>query len=134
SRDRPGRHTLGFEAVCDRLIESGLPSTFAGAIKFWNCNSGYAGIDIEGNRHTPFAKRCADYLREQGYLSCHFFGYEAELNAEPLKKDIFNIDGLPDTFERHDYHKRARVKKENCNLFTFNKFTYKRAKDKRVKF
>ena len=81
AQDREGQQVLEHTEVCDRLIRSGLPATFGGVIKFWNCESGLSSTGRTGKHRHSFAKRCADYLRDKGYRRCRYIGYTGTLSS-----------------------------------------------------
>lgn len=69
---------LQANVVADRLIESGLNTSFAGVIKCWNCHS----AEPVGS-NTAFAQRLADNLYHRGYINCAFQGYVGALDSHP---------------------------------------------------
>jgi hypothetical protein len=74
---------VDYDVVCDRLIASGLPKTFKGAVKCFICHSaedGKVGTDPEVIG-PPFARSVADYMFSKGYKSCSFYGYLGAIDS-----------------------------------------------------
>ena len=73
-----GEEHLTAAEVATRLIESGLPTTYAGTIKCYNCHSAEpVGSD------DAFAQRLANLLFHSGYTNCTFEGYIGALDSHP---------------------------------------------------
>ncbi|MGF1778742.1 hypothetical protein [Vibrio nomapromontoriensis] len=68
--------TVGHRYVVDRLKENGLPKTFSGKIKCYNCNS---ASWFDGKR--SFAQALADYMYGWGYNKCTYYGYRGKLDS-----------------------------------------------------
>ncbi|NUW75095.1 hypothetical protein HOP38_21575 [Vibrio mediterranei] len=71
-----GGKELGHRFVVDRLRENGLPKSFRGKIKCYNCNS---GSWLNGKR--SFAQALADYMYGWGYDKCTYYGYRGKLDS-----------------------------------------------------
>jgi hypothetical protein len=67
---------LSAENVGDRLIESGLQTSFSGKIKCYNCDSSRTR---QGN--PGFAQVFADYMRWKKYSKCQYFGYDSSVST-----------------------------------------------------
>lgn len=96
-----------YDEVVNRLVESGLPKTFRGKIKCYNCHSAES-LNPAGNQDhhvfetygTCFAQLVADAMYARGYKKCTFFGYVGSIDA-------FAKDG---TSGKHKYVRGAAVK------------------------
>ena len=101
--------------VCDRLISSGLKTSYAGNIHFYSC---YSGVDILPQKmketHAKqkikidngqtvkkehlvgpdcIARIGAKYLKSKGYVNAKFFGYLGPLKSE-YSKPVFEKDNI----------------------------------------
>ena len=76
-----GKHVTATQ-VAERLAQSGLPKSFAGKIKCYNCNIGA----WDGDKMS-FAQQFADAMFKRGYTKCSYFGYLGTLSS-------FYKDGL----------------------------------------
>ena len=85
-----GGEKVRFDVVVDRLIKSGLPKSFVGKIKCYNCHSAET-IGVEGSVNSrvtetngmPFAQLIADEMFARGYKKCTFYGYVGSLDSMP---------------------------------------------------
>ena len=78
-----GGERINYVTLSDRLIESGLPKSFSGKIKLFNCHSaesGLVGSDPECVGH-PFARLVADEMYQRGYRACTFYGYVGRIDS-----------------------------------------------------
>ena len=78
-----GGERIDFDVVADRLIKSGLPKSFNGKIKLFNCHSaesGQPGSDPECVG-PPFARQFADEMYSRGYRSCTYYGYHGSIDS-----------------------------------------------------
>ncbi|MCF4173176.1 hypothetical protein [Vibrio sp. McD22-P3] len=67
---------VGHRFVVDRLKENGLPKTFTGKIKCYNCNSA-SWVNVQRS----FAQALADYMYGWGYDKCTYYGYRGKLDS-----------------------------------------------------
>jgi hypothetical protein len=65
------------QQVVDKLITSGLPKTFFGKIKCYNCHSAEEGA----KREPAFAQVIANLMYAKGYKKCKFFGYIGRIDS-----------------------------------------------------
>ena len=74
---------IDFDVVADRLIASGLPKTFSGKIKLFNCHSAESGAPGSDPECVgpPFARQVADELYSRGYKHCTYFGYVGSIDS-----------------------------------------------------
>lgn len=85
-----GGENLKYTEVVSRLIKSGLPKTFTGKIKCYNCHSAEK-VDPTGNAFKEvyetggeaFAQLVADELYSRGYKQCTFYGYVGSIDSMP---------------------------------------------------
>lgn len=59
------------------MLKTYLPTTFQGKIKIYACHSASDGPDGKYS----FAKKFAQMMRANGYNSCQYFGYTAQVSA-----------------------------------------------------
>jgi hypothetical protein len=71
-----GGDGLTANVVCDRLVESGLSTSFSGKIKCFTC---YSAAGAHGK--LSFAARLAVGMRSRGYCHCGYVGYERAIVA-----------------------------------------------------
>jgi len=101
--------------VCDRLISSGLKTSYAGKIHFYSC---YSGVDIIPQKmketHAKqkvkiergqtikkehlvgpdcIARIGAKYLKSKGYVNAKYFGYLGPLKSE-YSKPVYEEDNI----------------------------------------
>ncbi len=85
-----GGENLKYTDVVTRLMKSGLPKTFTGKVKCYNCHSAEK-IDPTGNLMMSvvetggesFAQLVADEMYSRGYKQCTFYGYEGSIDSMP---------------------------------------------------
>lgn len=108
--DKIKMNLLSAENVGDRLIESGLKTSFSGKIKCYNCDSSRTR---QGN--PGFAQVFADYMRWKKYSKCEYFGYDSPVSS--AHEDL-----------GFGTHRNALHEMENGKYISIG-----RAKDKRTK-
>ncbi|MEM9059126.1 MAG: hypothetical protein AAGD13_01580 [Pseudomonadota bacterium] len=62
--------------VAKRILDSGLPKSFSGAVVCYNCHSAESGP-----KGDPFAKRLGKALRDLGYKNCKVFGFLGAIDS-----------------------------------------------------
>jgi hypothetical protein len=67
---------LQAEDVAQRLQDRGLPTSFAGTIKCYDCHSNEGGAN-------SFAQAFANAMLRRGYDQCRFMGYQGKLDSYP---------------------------------------------------
>lgn len=77
STKSPRAEVLPALIVANRLIASGLPQGFKGAIKCFNCHSG------EPEDGMNFSRAFVTHLRKRGYAQCIVYGYIGALDSYP---------------------------------------------------
>ena len=78
-----GGERITVKQLVDRMIESGLPKSFTGKIKLYNCHSaedGKPGSDPECTG-PAFARQVADEMYTRGYKSCTYYGYMGRIDS-----------------------------------------------------
>ncbi|MES3035442.1 MAG: hypothetical protein V4813_15690 [Gemmatimonadota bacterium] len=85
-----GGENLKYTDVVARLIKSGLPKTFTGKIKCYNCHSaetvdptGLISREIVETHGEAFAQLLADEMFSKGYKKCTFYGYQGSIDSMP---------------------------------------------------
>jgi len=135
--------------VCDRLIESGLKTSYKGNIHFYSCHS---GVDIlplklkntqakqkqklDNNQKVKkehlvsnkcIARLGADYLRSKGYVQARYFGYLGPLVAEYSKPEHDPNDHKTPVIktEIDDYmHRYVQISTQGFNIISNKRLAY----------
>lgn len=140
---------LSVTEVCDRLIESGLKTSYKGNIHFYSCHSGVdilplklkntqakQKIKIDNNQTVKkehlVSKKCiarlgADYLRSKGYVQARYFGYLGPLVAEYAKPEHDPKDHKTPVIktEIDDYmHRYVQISTQGFNIINNKKLSY----------
>jgi len=78
-----GGERIDYDVLVDRLVESGLPKTFTGKVKMFNCHSAEPGVPGSDPECVgpPFARLVADEMYSRGYKSCTYFGYFGSIDS-----------------------------------------------------
>ncbi len=85
-----GGEKVRFDVVVDRIVKSGLPKTFSGKIKCYNCHSsesidptGSISPRISETNGECFAQLMADEMYSRGYKKCTYHGYAGSIDSLP---------------------------------------------------
>ncbi len=74
--DEEASDACRYDELGIRLVQAGLNKMSMAEIKFWNCNGG-----SDAGPNVSFAKRCANWLRDQGYTRCKYCAYTECLSS-----------------------------------------------------